>query len=125
MFYRFDSPSFALSQNVLQIRVAWFCSLPKCSTDSSGSALPSFKMFYRFDCLDTYFFTPRQMFYRSGRTPNRDIFKIHCQNPFEDTSSMTNKDRQQMKMCSIIRGSVLSGICTRENVRFGEGLLEG
>ena len=25
-------------------------------------------MFYRSDCLDTYFFTPRQMFYRSGRT---------------------------------------------------------
>ena len=68
MFYRFDSSSFALCRNVLQIRVAWFCLLSKCSTDSSRSALPSFEMFYRSDCLDTYFFTPRQMFYRSERT---------------------------------------------------------
>ena len=30
-----------------------------------------------------------------------------------------------MKICSIIRASVLSGICARENVRIGEGLLEG
>ena len=60
-----------------------------------------------------------------GIGSNRDILKIFCQNPLQDTSSMTNKERQQMKMCSIIRGSVLSGICTRENVRFGEGLLEG
>ena len=30
-----------------------------------------------------------------------------------------------MKICSIIRASMLSGECFRENVRFGEGLLDG
>ena len=36
MFYRFEWPSFALYQNVLQIRVARFCPLTKCSTDPTA-----------------------------------------------------------------------------------------
>ena len=36
MFYRFEWPSFALYQNVLQIRVARHCPLSKCSTDSTA-----------------------------------------------------------------------------------------
>ena len=60
--------AFCPTSNVLQIRMAELCPLSKCSTDSSRSALPSVEMFYRFDCLDTYFFTSRQMFYRLGRT---------------------------------------------------------
>ena len=36
MFYRFESLGFASSQNVLQIRVARFCPLTKCSTDPTA-----------------------------------------------------------------------------------------
>merc|ERR1711933_174606 len=54
----------------------------------------------------------------------REMTKVydHCGT---DERKLTDLEQAQMKMCSIIRGTVLSGVCQRGNISIMEGLLEG